>query len=419
MSRYNFNFTKAQIYNKYIITFVFSVFNAIFSFYFFRIALKDLGEESFYYYSYAKRVISFISPVLVFGLGVGLPRYMGIYYKHKRDVSILLNSALLIIFLISLIWGIINLAFNQYFTYFLWGEVNSYTLKLNIAVNCYLISLSIWSVLISYLRGNLQVFFSGFLLVISESILPFLSFSFLGSLHEIFYSISIGLFSITLVISVSFIIPSKTILRLSTIKKLLKYGFHRIPGDIAQSLIVFLPSFFAMTFFNIEYAGIISFTGAIVTLCTLPASAISFNLLSRSSYLFHSNKQHLKKELIKLIAGAIIYGLFVLIFFYFLIDIFISIFMEDSLLKHLKLIQYYLFAIPPFILFTILRSVIDGAKTKAYNSINLVISLIVLLVFIVCSVLFNSINTIIFGIIAAYLTLGLLSLIRTHLIFKE
>jgi O-antigen/teichoic acid export membrane protein len=199
ISTYNV-FLKTQIYNKYIITFVFSLVNAFFNFWFFRIALKELGEDSFYYYAYSRRIISFISPVLMMGIGVGLPRYMGVYYKYKRDVSVLLNAGLLIVSIASISWALINLTLNEYLTAILWGEVTEFTLLLNLSICLNLIAISIWGVIHSYFRGKLMVFITGILLLTSQSFIPFLGFYFMNSLNAVYNFISILLLGVSIII---------------------------------------------------------------------------------------------------------------------------------------------------------------------------------------------------------------------------
>ncbi len=412
-------FWKTQIYNKYLITFVFSIINAFFNFYFFRSALKNLGEESFYYYAYSRRIIAFVSPILIMGIGVGLPRYMGVYFKYKRDTSILLSSSLVIVSIMAIVWGMFNLTFNEFMTSIIWGKVSKFTLSLNLSISLFLFSFCLWGIIHSYFRGKIMVVTSGILLLIVESFIPFLGFYFINSLNIIYYFISTSLIGFAVVMLIilfkkKFVFPSYTV-----IIKLLKYGIRRIPGDLAFSLLVFLPSFFAITLLNIEYAGIISFAGAILTLSALPASAISFNILSRSAFLFLNNKKLLKNEVKKILIVGILYGIITYTFFKFMLVDLITWFMDPALLKYIEIMEYFLIAIPAYVIFILLRSVIDGTKIKAYNSRNLLISLIVFLTFALIAILYHSVNTIIFGIIAAYFSLGLLSLIRVYKIFKE
>jgi len=417
ISTYNV-FSKAQIYNKYFITFVFSLVNAFFNFWFFRIALKELGEESFYYYAYSRRIISFISPILMMGVGVGLPRYMGIYYKYKRDVSPLLSAGLLIVLMVSIFWALINLALNNYLTTLLWGELTEFTLLLNLSICLNLIAINVWAVLHSYFRGKLMVFSSGVLLLISQSAIPFLGFYFMGSLNVVYNFISLLLLGITFLILIVLYRQKSIVPKIKDVIKLFKYGLSRIPGDLALSLLVFLPSLFAITFLNIEYAGIISFAGAILTLSAIPASAISFNMLSRSSFLYLEDKKLLRIETIKIIIGGLLYGIIVFVLLSYLLEFLITWFLDKSLLKHIEILKYFLIAIPPYIIFVLLRSVIDGTKTKAYNSKNLIFALFTFIVFGLIAITNHSIYTIIFGIIAAYCILALLSLIRVFKIFK-
>jgi hypothetical protein len=122
---------------------------------------------------------------------------------------------------------------------------------------------------------------------------------------------------------------------------------------------------------------------------------------------------------VKIIIGGLLYGIFAFAFLSYLLEFIVIWFLDKSLLKHIEIMKYFLIAIPPYVIFVLLRSVIDGTKIKAYNSVNLIIALLVFVVFGLTALVNNSIYTIIFGIIAAYFTLGLLSLIRVFKIFNE
>ena len=123
----------SKIVKQYLFAFGFSIIGALINFYFFRQVFHHIGEDSFYYYAYSRRIISFASPVLLLGLGVSLPRAMGLYGSDEEKQQRLFLATMLFIALVSLVWVGLNLLFNNWFSKLLWGEVNPFTLKLSLA----------------------------------------------------------------------------------------------------------------------------------------------------------------------------------------------------------------------------------------------------------------------------------------------
>lgn len=411
-----------RLINSYVITFTFSILGAIINFWFFRVALIHINEESFYYYSYSRRVISFIAPVLILGLGVAIPRSIGFYIDDSVKVKSIFISGLSIILIVSILWYIVNLCFNNWFTLIIWGDVNPISINLNKAISMYFIGFNLTACIHSYFRGKIRVFYAGLLELIALTIIPLVAFLFLTDLAKIynFISLSLIVFNFFIILSIyknGFNIRFKEVV--IELKALLAYGLMRVPGDIVFALLIFLPAFIASKKFGLEYAGIISFGSAIITLVNLPATAISFVSLSRFTHILKTNKRELKKEIVFIILGSFMYGMIASIILYFSLAYFINIFLNESILKYIDILKLMLWAITPFVIFTVIRSLIDAAYKKPYNSYNIIVSTIVFTVFSLFSLKYDNINIIIYGIIFSYIVIAALSLLRTVKLFKS
>ncbi len=411
-----------RIIISYIITFIFSILGALINFWFFRAALIHINEESFYYYSYARRVISFISPVLLLGLGIAIPRSIGLYFNDYEKVKKMFISALSIILVVSALWYIINLCFNNWMTFIIWGDINPISIKLNKTISLYFIGLNLTACLHSYFRGKIKVFYAGLLELIALTIIPLVAFLYLTDLVKIynFISLSLIILNIFIIIGISkngFKISFSEFAKES--KKILGYGLMRVPGDIAFALLIFLPAFIASKKYGLEYAGIIGFGMALITLANLPATAISFVSLSRFTHILKTNKSELKKEITYIVLGSFVYGIIASFILYLSIDYFVTLFLNDSILEYIDILKLMLWAITPYIIFTIVRSLIDAAYKKPYNSYNIIISTIIFLVFSLFSLKYDNISGIIYGIIFSYTVLAVLSLLKTIKLFKS
>ena len=414
----------SHILNKYLIIFGFSIIGALINFIFFRQVYLNIGEDSFYYYAYSRRVISFLSPILLLGIGISLPRAMGHFSGDTKKAGLMLVVSLITLSLVSLIWLLLNILCNKWFTDFIWGEVNPFTQRLNIAISVYLMSINIYAGIHSYFRGKIDALAAGIIDLMAQSVLPLIAFLLISDLVIIFYSISLMVFALNILIifllirKVSFI-ELKMKLLLKEAGELLGYGIRRIPGDIFYALLIFLPAFFAGKYFNIRLAGVFSFGLSILTLFNLPATAISFVTLSRSANLLVSEKEKLRKETGYLIIIGLCYSAFIMLMAYFFLDKFLKLFFDNDFVSNTQTLIKILWALPLLVVFTILRSLTDSSYKRAYNSIFISISLIVFVIFSIFAVKNSSSVILIYGYILAYLVLAILSLILANKTFHK
>jgi len=408
-----------NIFNKYLITFGFSVTGALISFFFFRQVYLNVGEESFYYYAYSRRVISFLSPVLLLGIGISLPRAIGHFSGDSNKAKQMLLVSIIILSLVSNLWLLLNIICNRWFTDFIWGEVNPFTQRLNIAIAVYVMCLNIFAGIHSYFRGRIDALTAGIIDLLAQSILPLIAFLLFSNLVVIFYSISFFVFILNMVIlsiiirKMSFSEWKGTIL-INEGLELLGYGIRRIPGDVFYSLLIFFPVFLAGKYFNIRLAGVYSFGFSLLTLFNLPATAVSFVTLSRSASLLVNEKEKLKKETGYLLLIGIGYSALVMLLSYFFLDSFLKLFFDEEFVRNSQILIRILWALPVLVIFTILRSLTDSAYKRSYNSFFIFIALLMFGVFSIFAVQDSDPIMLIYGNIFAYFSLALMSLILAY-----
>ena len=413
-----------QVYNKYLITFGFSFLGALINFFFFRQVYLNIGEDTFYYYAYSRRVISFLSPVLLMGLGISLPRAIGHYAGDNKRAKLLFLVSILTLSIVSLFWFLLNISFNELLTGFIWGEVNLFTQRLNIAIAVYLIGLNIAAGIHSYFRGKINALYAGIIDLMVQSILPLIAFLLLSDLVTIFYSISAMVFVLNILL-IYFIFRkiNPNHLKINYLLKeagdLLGYGIKRVPGDIFYALLIFFPAYITGQFFNMQLAGVLSFGLSLLTLFNMPATAISFVTLSRSATLLVNEKQKLKTETRSLILIGIAYSILVIILSYYFMGWFLKLFLDQEFVRYTKILFTILWALPMLVVFTVLRSLTDSSYRRAYNSLFIFIALIIIIVFSIFAIQISNPMLIIYGNTVAYFILALLSIIISNKTFKR
>ena len=405
-----------HILNQYLITFGFSIIGALINFFFFRQVYVNIGEDTFYFYAYSRRIISFLSPILLLGIGISLPRAIGHSSTDQTAAANLFIVSFSIISLASLIWLLLNLFFNKWITGIIWGEATLMTQNLNIALAICLLSINITACIHSYFRGKIDAMTAGTIDILAQSILPLTAFLLISNLVSIYYTISVLVMALNIVV-IYMVLKKATINVLKRkfffnhVLELLSYGIRRVPGDIFYSFLVFVPSFFAGYIFNIQLAGVFAFGLSLLTLFNLPATAISFVTLSRSATLIISDRQKLREETGYLIIIGLLYSFLVLIVLYYFLDSFLTIFFDKEFLKHSQTLFKLLWALPVLVVFTILRSITDSAYKRPFNSYFIFVALIVFGAFSIFALNDSNPLMLIYGNTAAYFSLAFLSLL--------
>ncbi|MBN1111288.1 MAG: hypothetical protein JXA53_00040 [Bacteroidales bacterium] len=405
---------------KYAIVYGFSILGALFNMWFFRAALYQIDQESFFYYSYARRAIAFIYPILFLGFGVALPRFIGFYNSDDKKSREMFIVSFIVIAISTGVWLLLNVINPRFFSQLIWGSSSDFVVRLNTATSLFIFGFALFGVIFAYYRGRLMVKTAGVLEFIVVSILPAIAFLSFHSLADMYLFLGIVMILLNLVIATSIIFNKLQISYNNLVlsfKELFGYGIKRVPGDISFALLLFLPAFLVNHYFGIEYAGIVGFGAGLITFATLPATAISFVSLSRSAQLLKIDKQGLKREIMFLTILLLIYSVICTLGLYITVDFIVEKFLSVELVKYSYILKIMILSIPPFVVFTILRSVIDAAYRRPYISYYVVVTTIIFVLMSGIGIYYSSLHTIIAAIIVSYTILALLALRRMYLIF--
>lgn len=417
-----FSYLDLKIVKQYAIAFGFSIIGALINFYFFRQVFHHIGEESFYYYAYSRRIISFASPVLLLGLGISLPRAMGLYRNDSVKQQRLFLLTILFISVISSLWVVFNFFLNNSLTQLFWGEESELTLKLSLVLSFFLFGTNVSAVIHAYYRGKINALMSGVIELLVQSLIPLFAFVILSDLIKIYSLIAGGiiLFNILMIVLMirKFDVTIKNFINISELKELMDYGIRRVPGDFFYAMIIFLPAFFAGRFFGVEFAGVVSFGLSLLTLFNLPATAISFVTLSRSAQLLSTSKSRLKKETYLLLVMALAYSFVVLVVCYFFLSNLLALFFDTTFIKHSDYLFAILLALPMLVAFTVYRSITDSAFKRSYNSMFMFIALLVFILFAILARFLNDPSFILYGNITVYSILAVSSFVISRKIFR-
>ena len=316
--------------------------------------IEILGE-----FTYVKRIITSIVGVLLLGINVGLPYYLG---REKNNTYVLsaiiiflfvsIPSSIVIGILIKYQWvpGLTNTRFYAYIIYFI-GVISQF-------------------LVFALYRGYLRMVVANLLQLTGTAIIPILTFIFIKDIETVLLTIGYTTFSIMSFFVLIKIPIQSTISQINeSIKKLISYGLVRIPGFVAQFILLAgLPLLIAneitksdMAFVN---AGI-----SLVRLSLLGVMPLGFVLLPRIADLFAQQKQEtLSMHIMLMIKTAILYSSLITIFIYLNTEIIIKLWFNVCTPEAIVIVKYIIIALPFFTITSIVRTPIDAGSTKGYNS---------------------------------------------------
>lgn len=332
---------------------------------------KIWSIEGFATYNLLKRLGSFIVFPLVLGVGIGIPRYISFLRNGKNDKSQGLEYlfAGLIIFFTTFIAFLAVLLLFPELVLSSFKESGSDSIVLIVAL--FVFSQGVFVIISSFFRGKIQFGRSSLLNVLVLSFLPTVVIFFSDTIFE--YFLYYALLTIAaLVLIIAFNIYTNSISYKRTkfkIRQLIHYGAPRVVADAILFSLDFIPIYFVSVFISLEESGYLSLSFMFFKLASvsfdligsliLPVYGKGFKNESSAVFIKKVNRLLLISGSLALLASALGYVLIP-----YLIVTFFS-----SLSTAVLASQYIFIAFPFYVVFTILKNVLDIISPKAYNSL--------------------------------------------------
>ncbi len=204
-------------------------------------------------------------------------------------------------------------------------------------------------------------------------------------------------------------------------KEIMSYSIMRVPGDFALSALFALPAILTAHISGVGEAGYVAFGIAVLNMSSSFFVPISTILLPKASHMIaRANYKGLKYDLKRMLISAICLTALGVMILEIFTDQIIGIYLKENFTETIMIIKIIAIGIIPYVIYIILRSVIDANYVKPINAINIVITFLFFIISVSLILLFNKNYIYIVGIftIAIYV-LGMLSLIEIRNIFKR
>lgn len=332
---------------------------------------KIWSIEGFATYNLLKRFGSFIVFPLVLGVGIGIPRYISFLKNGKNDKSQGLEYlfAGLIIFCITFIGFLVLILLFPELILSSFKKDGSNSILIIVAL--FVFSQGIFVIISSFYRGKIQFGRSSILNVLVLSFLPTVIIFFSNTIFDYFlyYAIlTIASLAIIIVYNIynNFISYKRTKFK---VRQLIHYGAPRVIGDAILFSLDFIPIYIVSIFISLEESGYLSLSFMFFKL-----ASVSFDLIGSlilpvygKGFKNESSAVFIKKvNMLLLISSSL--AILASVVGYLLIPYLIVTFFS-SLSNAILASQYIFIAFPFYVVFTILKNVLDIISHKAYNSL--------------------------------------------------
>ena len=332
---------------------------------------KIWSVEGFATYNLLKRFGSFIVFPLVLGVGIGIPRYISFLKNGKNNKSQGLEYlfAGLVIFCITFIAFLVLILLFPGLIISSFKKSDSNSILIIVAL--FVFSQGVFVIISSFFRGKIQFGRSSVLNVLVLSFLPTVIIFFSDTIFDYFlYYAILTIASLTFIIGFNIYNNSISYRRTKfKVRQLIHYGAPRVIGDAILFSLDFIPIYIVSIFISLEESGYLSLSFMFFKL-----ASVSFDLIGSlilpvygKGFKNESSTAFIKKVNILLLISSSL-ALLASVVGYFLIPYLIVTFFS-SLSNAILASQYIFIAFPFYVVFTILKNVLDIISHKAYNSL--------------------------------------------------
>lgn len=344
-----------------------------------------MGARALSEYLLLRRVLSWMLSGTLLGLATGLPRYVAYAGHRRRDEAEYFLAASICVVSSAIAVAGSMVIYRRVFAGWLFGNVRATGLVMALAMM--LLGFAIHRTVYGFYRGLLDMKRANLLEVCSASLLPLLVVVLLFNRQPIGAMIFIT-GTLTAVAGALFAVPvlrqfslRSSVRRLwARCKELLQYGVPRVPGEFGSAALTALGPMLAVHYMKIAQVSPLLLGLNMLMVTGYAAAPLGTVLLSKVSMMLGKNQHdELQTRLRLLVAAVMEVSVFTCIQLAVFADVVVRAWVGSEYLDQMGVIRLVLLAIPPYLFFVALRSTIDAATVKPFNTANVMISLVVYL----------------------------------------
>ena len=349
---------------NYVITFGIEFVIMVISVLLFKIVKVKFEDVGFAEFSINKRLVGFMAPLMMMGMGVSLPKFLpneddkGQLEIHYSALMIVTSLFVISLLLFTLLSGLFSkLVFGDYQHRTLFG-----------AALLYVYSLMCHACLYNFFRGKFKFGISSLIQLVNLGLLPLLTYFVATSMLNYFLILSISTLVFLSLINFFFIpIRFFPIQRyVLTIKRMVSYGVQRMPGDVLLGLFLAIPTFIASNYFTLSVGGTIAFSLSLFNIVIALMSPVNIILLPKASKMVHEKNYVLLRSIsYQLLFASIGIGVAVMLVVAFFGQFILQLFNVNNIAEASVLLKIIFAGIIGFSVFSVIRSIIDAYYDRA------------------------------------------------------
>ncbi|MDD5606515.1 MAG: lipopolysaccharide biosynthesis protein [Candidatus Pacebacteria bacterium] len=377
-------FKLRPFFKDIFLTFITQAVILIAFFFIYRLIAVNFGPEGVGEYSLIKRIIAFLQPVLLLGLGIGIPRYIAMSQNREQRSGYIKAGGLVVAIFSFVFLTFINL-FKDYFAKLFFGTADYSNLVLPFSL--FLAGLTLHALVYSYFRGRLFVKTFNFFQIINLALVPLIILIFFKNItiEKLITLIGITTFVVAFIFSLFLVkelfVPIKKWQFFKPFKELFQYSLPRVPAIFAWQGLLSLGPILAIHFTSIREVGYLSVGQSLLGTVGAAIAPLGLIILPKVSTLIVNGRQEVIKENLNFLLGAILQcSVFICFQLIIFTDVIVEYWLGSEFSGAISIMRIVFLAVFFYALFEAMRNILDAVKVKPINTINLFISLGVFLI---------------------------------------
>ncbi len=346
-----------------------------------------LGE-----YLLVRRIVAWLKSGTEMGLGIALPRSVAhALNKERGERAVFLAADLFCIGTMGITVALVLYFGRTRFAGWLFG--NADLARLILPLSLFLLGLLLHAAVYGYYRGCLEMGRANALEFIDLVLIPVGVVGLLWRTHSV--GDIVGTIGVATLLSAGCfargIMAEHSMGLLSRVPQratdLLRYGLVRLPGEFGAGALMSLGPIIAAHFVPLAEVSSLLLGISLLMAVSLSVSPLGLILLSKVSMMIVQDRLlEIRAQLSYLLAAILELSVFVCLQIVVFADTLIRAWVGPSFTGPIGVIRILALAIPPFLFYVALRSVIDAASVKAYNARSVMIALGIFLFFTIAAI---------------------------------
>jgi O-antigen/teichoic acid export membrane protein len=327
-----------------------------------------------------RRVLNWLSALVLMGLSTALPRYAAYSSKTRGIAEWYLASALICVGTVAVVVVIVLNGGADFFSRVFFGAPYRHLI---LPLSAILLAHCIHGLVFGYYRGLMLMKRANALQFINFAIVPCVSILLFWRTGSI-ATIIIATATMTATVALAMVIPlipvyfERPVLNpVSGAKQLLRYGTARVPGDAALGGLLALGPMIAARYVSMQDVGYMLLGLSLLTVIGTSCNPMNQVLLSKVCMMLSAGRKDAARTYVGYLLSAVLeISVFTCLQMVVFADVVVHLWVGKNYGGHTALLRICLLPIPFYLFYTSMRSVIDAGSERAYNAINIISALL-------------------------------------------